>query len=210
MCLVYDPACWPERKSLALSNLDRLCTVLAPVLLLDSPQEPAKDRTASLRPIALRRPSQRLNHQNNKRKLRTSGIVQCSLSAYSSSRKRKWSILKRAYLRSSLGSLIYLCAFSLLTVTHLDTWLASSCTHVTIWSILDLSVPSYSSGYSTKLLTQEATQRVAALERDLFCVASTGAFMHTFPVVSPAAIILYFTYFTVHAQVRCSLSSTSG
>ena len=27
---------------------------------------------------------------------------------------------------------------------------------------------------------QETTQRITALERDLFCVASTGAFIHTF------------------------------
>ena len=99
---------------------------------------------------------------------------------------------------------------SLLTVTHMDTWLASSYTRVTIWSILDLSVTSYSSGCSTKLLMQEAVQRAAALERDLFCVASTGAFIHTYPVVSPAAIIFYFTYFTVHARVSCSPTSTSG
>ena len=39
------------------------CAVLASVLRLDSPQEPAKDRMAPLRPITLRRPSQRLNHQ---------------------------------------------------------------------------------------------------------------------------------------------------
>ena len=139
-----DPACLPERKSLASSNLDRLYTMLASILRLDSPQGPAKDRTAPLRPITLRRPSQQLNHQNTKRKLRTSRTVQYSLSAYSSSRKRKRSILKRVYLRSSLGFLIYLCIFSLLTVTHLDTWLASSCTRVTIWSILDLSATSYS------------------------------------------------------------------
>jgi len=136
--------------------------------------------------------------------------VQCSLSAYSSSRKCKRSILKRAYLRSSLGSLIYLCAFSLLTVTHLDTWLASSCTRVTIWSILCLSVTSYSSGCSTNLPMQEATQRIAALEHDLFCVASTGVITYTFLVVSPTAIIFYFTYFTVHVWVSCSLTSTSG
>jgi len=85
--------------------------------------------------------------------------MECSLSAYSSSRKRKRSILKRAYLRSSLESLIYLCAFSLLTVTHLDTWLASSCTRVTIWSILCLSVTSYSSGCSTKLPMQDVPMR---------------------------------------------------
>ena len=125
--------------------MDRLCTVLASVLRLDSPQEPAKDRTAPLRSITLRRPSQRLNHQNTKRKLRTSGTVQNSLSVYSSSRKRKRSILKRAYLRSSLGFLIFLGIFSLLTVTLLDTWLVSSCTRVTIWSILYLGVTSYSS-----------------------------------------------------------------
>ena len=184
--------------------------MLASVLHLDSPQEPAKDRTAPLRPITLRRPSQRLNHKNTKRKLRTSGTVQYSLSAYSSSRKRKRSILKRAYLRSSLESLIYLCTFSLLTVTHLDTWLASNCTRVTIWSILCLSITSYSPGCSTKLPMQEVTRCIAALERDLFCVASTGVIIHTFPVVSSAAIMICFTYFTVHVRVSCSLTSTSG
>ena len=91
-----------------------------------------------------------------------------------------------------------------------DMWLTSSCTRVIIWSILDLSVTSYSSGFSTKLLMQGATHRMTVLERDLFCVASTGVFIHTFPVVSPAAIIFYFTYFTVHARVSCSPTSTSG
>ena len=129
---VCDPARWPKRKSLASSNLYRLCAVLGSVLHLDSPQEPAKDRTTPLRPITLWRPSQGLNHQNTKRKLRTSGTVQNSVSAYSSSHKRKRSIQKRAYLKTSLGSLIYLLIFCLLTVTHLDTWLASSCTRVTI------------------------------------------------------------------------------
>ena len=81
---------------------------------------------------------------------------------------------ERAYLRSLLESLIYLCTFSLLTVTHLNTWLASSCTRVTIWSVLCLSVTSYSSGCSTKLPMQGVTRCIAALERDLFCVASTG------------------------------------
>ena len=69
---ILDPACWPERRSLASSLLDWLCAALASILLLDSPQEPAKDRTAPLRPIALRRPSQRLNQKNTKRKRRTS------------------------------------------------------------------------------------------------------------------------------------------
>ena len=142
-------------QSLASSNLDRLCAVLAFVLRLDSPQEPAKDRTAPLRLITLRRPSQRLNLQNTKRKLRTSGTVQNSLSAYSSSSKRKRSILKHAYLKSSLGSLIYLCIFFLLTVTHLDTWLVSSCTRVTIWSILDLGATSYYSSFQLSYLCRK-------------------------------------------------------
>ena len=136
--------------------------------------------------------------------------MQCSLSAYSSSHKRKRNILKCAYLRSSLESLIYLCTFSLLTVTHLGTWLASSYTRVTIWSILDLSVTSYSSSFSTKLLMQEETQRITALECDLFCVASTGVFIYTFPVVSSAAIMICFTCFIVHARESRSPTSTSG
>ena len=49
------------------------CAVLASVLHRNPPQEPAKDRTAPLWPITLRRPSQRLNHQilrENSRTLR--------------------------------------------------------------------------------------------------------------------------------------------
>ena len=130
--------------------------------------------------------------------------MQNSLSAYSSSRKRKRSILKYAYLRSSLESLIYLCTFSLLTVTHLDTWLASSCTRVTIWRHFLLF------RLLAKLLRHETTQRIAALERDLVCAASTGAFIHTFPLVSPAAFMIYFTCFIVHVRVSCSPTSTSG
>jgi len=48
-----------------------LCAALTSVLHCDSPQEPAKDRTAPLRPITLRRPSQRLNHQILRENLRT-------------------------------------------------------------------------------------------------------------------------------------------
>ena len=48
------------------------CAVLASVLHRDSPQEPTKDRTAPLRPITLRRPSQRLNHQLLRLKLKNS------------------------------------------------------------------------------------------------------------------------------------------
>ena len=68
--------------------------------------------------------------------------MQKSLSTYSSVLKSVKKCSKRAYLISSLEFLIYLCIFSLLTVTPLDTWLTSSCTRVTIWSVLYLSVTS--------------------------------------------------------------------
>jgi len=123
------------------------CAVLASVFHRDSPQEPAKDRTAPLRPITLRRPSQRLNHQILREKLKNSKEpCKSSLSAYSrlaSVKKQS----KRAYLKSSLETLKYLGTFSLLAVTHLDTWLASSCARAIIWSILDLGATSYSSGF---------------------------------------------------------------
>jgi len=49
-----------------------VCAVSASVLHRDPPQEPANDETAPLRSIALRRPSQRLNHQLLKSKLKNS------------------------------------------------------------------------------------------------------------------------------------------
>ena len=76
---------------------------------------------------------------------------------------------ERAYLRSSLESLIYLCTFSFLTVTSLDTWLASSCTRVTIWNVLCLSVTSYSSGCSTKLPMQGVTRCTGCPHAHLLC-----------------------------------------
>ena len=130
-----------------------------------------------------------------------------SLSVYS----RLASVKKqseRASLRSSLGTLIYLGTFSLLEVTHLDTWLASSCTRAFIWSILDLGATSDSS--LAKLLMHDTTQCIVALERDLFWMASSSAFVHTFPVVSPAAFMICTTCFTVYAQVSYPPTSSSG
>ena len=205
-----DPACWPGCKSFASSNLDRLCVVLASVLRLDSPQEPAKDRTAPLRPITLRRPSQRLNHQNTKRKLRI-GTVQNSPSVYSSSRKRKRSNLKRARTSKFVRISYIPVHFSLSWQLHIWTRGSYPTVHVSpSGASLTWGATSYSSGFSAKLLMHETTQRIAALERDLFCVASTGAFIHTFPVVSSAAFMIYFTCFIVHVQVSCSPTSTSG
>ena len=107
-----------------------------------------------------------------------------------------------------MGTLIYLGIFSLLAVTHLDTWLVSSCTRAFIWSILDLGATSDSS--LAKLLMHDTTQCIVVLERDLFWMASSGAFVHTFPVVSPAAFMICTTCFTVHARVSCPPTSSSG
>ena len=56
----------------------------------------------------------------------------------------------------------------------------------------------------------DTTQCIVALERDLFWVASSGAFVHTFPVVSPAAFMICTTCFTVYAQASCPPTSSSG
>ena len=80
------------------------CAVLASVLRRDPPQEPAKDRTAPLRPITLRRPSQRLNHQllrENSRTLRNR--AKFSLSVLKT-RKRKeviWTCVPQKFVRIS-------------------------------------------------------------------------------------------------------------
>ena len=72
------------------------------------------------------------------------------------------------YLKSSLETLIYLDTFSLLAVTHLDTWLASSCTRAIIWGILDLGATSDSP--LAKLLMHDTTQCIVVLERNLFWI----------------------------------------
>ena len=61
-----------------------------------------------------------------------------------------------------------------------------------------------------KLLMHDTTQCIIALERDLFWVASSGAFVHTFPVVSQAAFMIYSSCFIVYVQVCYLPSSSSG
>ena len=143
---INDPAGWPKRKNLATSKVSPSGSALHHTGLrpshLDSPQEPEKDRVAPLRQIALRRSSQWQNHQNSKRKkLKLKEPCKISLSVLKCSQSVK-KCSKRAYLRSSLEFLIYLCIFSLLTVTPLDTWLASNYTRVTIWNVFCLSATS--------------------------------------------------------------------
>ena len=92
-----DPACWPGRKNFASLDLDRVCAVLASVLRLDSPQEPAKRQNGAAAADHAPTPKLATEPPNTKRKTQElSGTVQDSLSAYSSSRKRKRSNLKRA------------------------------------------------------------------------------------------------------------------
>ena len=65
-----------------------------------------------------------------------------SLTVSSRTRKRKECNLNVRTSESSLRTLIYLVTFSLLAVTDLDTWLASSRTRAFIWSLLDLGAAS--------------------------------------------------------------------
>ena len=64
-----------------------------------------KNRTAPLRPITLRRPSQRLNHQLLRVKLKNSkGTVQCSLPVYSrlaSVKKTIWTCVPQKFVGNS-------------------------------------------------------------------------------------------------------------
>ena len=134
----FDPACWLERWKLPRQRID-LCTASN---LRSSSR--ATSRTCKeterrhLRPIALQRPSQWLNHQI----LREQEPCKSSLTVSSITRKRKECILNVRTSESSLRTLIYLVAFSLLAVTDLDTWLASNCTRAIIWSLLDLGAAS--------------------------------------------------------------------
>ena len=148
-----------------------VCAVFASVLRRDPPQEPAKDETAPLWPIALQRPSQWLNHQLLRVTLKNSKEPwTSSLSVYSRPRKRKEDNLNVRTSEVRWETLIYLDTFSLLAVTHLDTWLASSCTRAIIWSLLDLGATSDSP--LAKLLMHDTTQCIVVLERDLFWMAS--------------------------------------
>ena len=78
-----------------------------------------------------------------------------SLTVYSRTRKCKEDNLNVRTSEVRWETLIYLGTFSLLAVTHLDTWLASSRTRAIIWSLLDLGVASDSP--LAKLLMHDTT-----------------------------------------------------
>ena len=157
---------------------------------LNSSREPEKDRVAPLRPIALRRSSQWRNHQILERKSLNSRNRPQWISVYWNTLKAYWSVLEN--VPQNLLRVPYIPErFSLLTVTPLDTWLTSNCTLVTFWIPLHLSVTSTSSSCSTNLLMRGVT--TASLERDPPKRRVRGVTMHTFSVVSPAAITICFT-----------------
>ena len=83
-------------------------------------------------------------------------------------RKRKEDHLNVRTSEVRWETLIYLVTFSLLAVTHLDTWLASSCTRAIIWSLLDLGAASDSP--LAKLLMHDTTQCIVVLECDLYWI----------------------------------------
>ena len=85
-----------------------------------------------------------------------------SLTVCSRTRKRKEYNLNVRTSKVRWETLIYLVTFSLLAVTHLDTWLASSCTRAIIWSLLDLGAASDSP--LAKLLMHDTTQCIVVLE----------------------------------------------
>ena len=95
-----------------------------------------RNRAAPLRPIALQRPSQWQYHQI----IREQEPCKSSLTVSSITRKREEYILNVRTSESLLRTLIYLVVFSLLAVTDLDTWLASSRTRAILWSLLDLAL----------------------------------------------------------------------
>ena len=145
--MVNDPADWLECKSLATSKVSPSGLALHHASFrpshLDSPKKTWKK--TEWRRYGWSHSDAQVSDgitQNLREKSLNSRNHAKSLSAYSSVLKSVKKCSKRAYLRSSLEFLIYLCIFSLLTVTPLDTWLASSCTRVTIWNVPYLSVTS--------------------------------------------------------------------
>jgi len=120
-------------------------------------------------------------------------VNQFSLTVYSRTCKRKEDNLNVRTSEVRWETLIYLDTFSLLAVTDLDTWLASNCTRAIIWSLLDLGATSDS--HLAKLLyAWYYPVHSCPGVRSLLGLASQGAFVYTFPVVSPAAFIICTTF----------------
>ena len=172
--IVCDPACWPERWNLPRQTWIDVCTVSTSVLRHDPPQEPAKeqsgvaaaDRTPTPKSVTEPPNTSRANTQALSRSRAMFSLTVCSRT-----RKRKEYNLNVHTLIVRWKTLKYRITFSLLAVTHLDTWLASSRTRAIIWSLLDLGAASESP--LAKLLMHGVAQCIANLgARSLLELAS--------------------------------------
>ena len=152
-----------------------MCTASTSVLRHDPPQEPAKkqsgaaaaDRTPTPKSVTEPPHTSRVTLKNSQ-----GTVNQFSLSVYSRTRKRKEDNLNVRTSEVRWETLIYLGTFSLLAVTHLDTWLTSSRTRAIIWSLLDLGAASDSP--LAKLLMHDTAQCIVVLERDLYWIGELG------------------------------------
>ena len=140
-------------------------TTSASVLRHDPPQEPAKEQSGAAAADRTPTPKSVTEPPNTSTvtlKNSQGTVNQFSVTIYSRTRKRKEDNLNVRTSEVRWETLIYLGTFSLLAVTHLDTWLASSRTRAIIWSLLDLGAASDSP--LAKLLMHDTTQCIAVLE----------------------------------------------
>jgi len=139
-------------------------TASTSVLRHDSPQEPTKeqsgaaaaDRTPTPKSVTEPPNTSRANTQELSR-----NRAMFSLTVRSRTRNRKECNPNVRTSKVRWETLLYLITFSLLAVTQLDTWLASSRTCAIIWSLLDLGAASDS--LLAKLLMHGTAQCIANL-----------------------------------------------
>ena len=146
-----------------------MCTASTSVLRHDPPQEPAKEQSgaaaADLTPTPKSVTEPPNTKSDNTQELSRNRAM-FSLTVCSRTRKRKEYNLNVRTSRVRWGTLKYMATFSLLAVTDLDTWLASSRTRATIWSLPDLGAASDS--LLAKLPMHGTAQCIANLECNLY------------------------------------------
>ena len=155
-------------------------TASTSVLRHDPPQELAKeqsdaataDRTPTPKSVTEPPNTSRANTQEL-----SMNRAMFSLTVCSRTRKRKEYNLNVRTSKVLWETLLYLVTFSLLAVTQLDTWLASSRIRAIIWILLDLGAASDS--LLAKLLMHGTAQCIANLgARSLLEMAREGAVVH--------------------------------
>ena len=141
-----------------------MCTTSTFVLRRDPLQEPAKEQSGAVAadrtptPKSVTKPP---NTKSNNTQELSRNRAMFSLTVCSRTRKRKEYNLNVRTSKVRWETLKYLATFSLLAVTQLDTWLASSRTRAIIWSLLDLGAASDS--LLAKLLMHGTAQCIANL-----------------------------------------------